>query len=126
MYYLIEFENQPLYDIIEQSDNIESLIEKLGKSRIIVTDSFLESYFRLINFNDLEFFPSSWNINDSVLKLSDTYNLENFQNFILFYDKWEICAKLKHIKKDHFIFQTTEGNQIIANSFKQGDTFLAS
>ena len=124
MYYLVEFENQPLYEVIEENTDPSQLIPKLSASRIITTDSYLESYMSLIRKKDSIFYYYKWTTEDALNGKRALNDLKEMYNYLLIFGKWDICGKLRTVTKDYFQFRIMDGTEIYLTDFVQGDSLL--
>jgi hypothetical protein len=125
MYSLINFENQVLYEIVDTNHILQPLLPKLSEKTIIVTEDFLEDYFTLARLTDIKFYPFLWLPEHATNGTRAVNDLKEHQFFILIDNKWEVCAKLKKVTPQYFLFRVAEGHEIYTTTFKQGDMFEA-
>ena len=110
---LIDFNvhDEGLYTNIEECEELELLVHRLGPGRIIVTDPDLEAYCTLVPESMLHGYGCTYTPDLVLSGLLSTDVLTTEKHNILIGNNWELTARMKKVTPEYFILHV--GNDLI-------------
>lgn len=124
MYFLLEFKDNALYEIIDQDESKDKLLAQLTDTRVVSSEDFLESHCMLIRKKDSTLFYYKWTIADAYSGKRAYRDLMSDYHFIKMVDgQFDVCAKLKAVTPTYFYFRSASSLELYMTNFVQGDPF---